>query len=53
MHIMSPAVFWTIATVMVVLAAAAVVVPMFWLRGADGGEFARRRMTQPTAFLCS
>ena len=41
---MTTAVFWTVATVMVVLSSAAVVVPIFWVRPAEGAAFGRRRL---------
>ena len=40
---MNPTVFWTIDTVMVVLCRAAVVIPVFWVRPADGATFDRIR----------
>lgn len=41
---MNPTVFWTIATVMVVLCTAAVVIPVFWVRPAEGATFDKRRL---------
>ncbi|MEZ5514397.1 MAG: hypothetical protein R3F58_11065 [Steroidobacteraceae bacterium] len=40
---MSAAVFWTIATVMVAITTAVIVVPMFWLRRADDASTLSRR----------
>jgi Flp pilus assembly protein TadD len=41
--------FWTVATVMVVLATTAVVAPMFWLRSADERNYAARRLWSTAA----
>ncbi len=41
--------FWTVATVMVVLATTAVVAPMFWLRSTDERGFGRRRLGSAAA----
>ena len=48
-EIVSPISFWTVATVMVVLATTAVVAPMFWLRSADEHSFGRRRLLSAAA----
>lgn len=41
---MSPSIFWTIATVMVVLATVAVVAPLFWVRAGSDEQFGKRRL---------
>ena len=48
-EIVSLITFWTVATVMVVLATTAVVAPMFWLRSADERGFGRRRLWSAAA----